>query len=353
MLWLSTVAGFLIYILSANVAAEPDCIPVLLGSPKYSDCRKLLFGDGDPNSAGAFGIAAIDGFRHAFAIPRAERDHESAEEWAPGCKIALLPKLLPIFDEVGQYSRDTGDWLSIAEKAQYVNEFCVQEKGMGGLTEVGYNRRLLVLLYEPFSQQDREIEQERRETGTATMRSIGIDFSAAWGNAAWRQSGISDSDSEADWHDDFAEFLNIDEGERHTRARAGGAEASSASHVGAADPNVRNLGDGWELQYNYIQAFEAVNQPAAGLSHFYEAIIRFAAGQIGKGLPSSGSHGFHSDGLSFKLQSPDVIPWEWIITFARAMSQAARLGWPILYNVIAYSKYWNIPPIYAALLATY
>ncbi|KAL8841111.1 MAG: hypothetical protein Q9176_003452 [Flavoplaca citrina] len=270
-----------------------------------------------------------------------------------GCKIALLPKLLPIFDEVGQYSRDTGDWLSIAEKAQYVNEFCVQEKGMGGLTEVGYNRRLLVLLYEPFSQQDREIEQERRETGTATMRSIGIDFSAAWGNAAWRQSGISDSDSEADWHDDFAEFLNIDEGERHTRARAGGAEASSASHVGAADPNVRNLGDGWELQYNYIQAFEAVNQPAAGLSHFYEAIIRFAAGQIGKGLPSSGSHGFHSDGLSFKLQSPDVIPWEWIITFARAMSQAARLGWPILYNVIAYSKYWNIPPIYAALLATY
>ena len=290
-----------------------------------------------------------------------------------GCKIALLPKLLPIFDEVGQYSRDTGDWLSIAEKAQSVNEFCVQEKEMGGLTEVGercahqrillqathltiyagYNRRLLVLLYEPYSQQDREIEEERRETGTATMRSIGIDFSAAWGNAAWRQSGISDSDSEADWHDDFAEFLNIDEGERHTRARAGGAEGFSASRVGAADPNVRNLGDGWQLQYSYIQAFETVNQPAAGLSHFYEAIIRFAAGQIGDGLPPSGSHGFLSDGLSFKLQSPGVIPWEWIITFARAMSQAARLGWPILYHVIAYSRYWNIAPIYAALLATY
>ncbi|KAI4272907.1 MAG: hypothetical protein LQ337_004985 [Flavoplaca oasis] len=290
-----------------------------------------------------------------------------------GCKIALLPKLLPIFDEVGQYSRDIGDWLSIAEKAQHVNEFCVQEKGMGGLTEVGewrthqrillqathlaiyagYNRRLLVLLYEPFSQQDLEIEEERRDTGTATMRSIGIDFSASWGNAAWRQSGISDSDSEADWHDDFAEFLNIDEGEPHTRARAGGAEASAASHVGAANPNVRNLGDGWQLQYTYVQAFKAVDQPAVGLSHFYEDIIGFAAGQIENGLPSYDSHGFYSDGLSFKLQSTEVIPWEWIINFAREMSQAARLGLPILYQVVAYSRYWNTAPINAALLASH
>lgn len=56
---------------------------------------------------------------------------------AAGCKIALLPKLLPVFDEVGQYSRDTGDWLSIAEKAQHVNEVCVKDRGMGGLEEVG------------------------------------------------------------------------------------------------------------------------------------------------------------------------------------------------------------------------
>lgn len=56
---------------------------------------------------------------------------------AAGCKIALLPKLLPIFDEVGQYSRDTGEWLPIAETAQYVNEFCVKDRGMGGLEEVG------------------------------------------------------------------------------------------------------------------------------------------------------------------------------------------------------------------------
>ncbi|KAI4258587.1 MAG: hypothetical protein L6R42_005006, partial [Xanthoria sp. 1 TBL-2021] len=334
----------------------------LLGSPNFSDCRKLLFGDGDFRSPGRFGIAAIDQFSHAFTIPRAEREYESDSEWArrvpiskiwanSGCKIALLPKLLPIFDEVGQYSRDTGEWLPIAETAQYVNEFCVKDRGMGGLEEVGSTRRLLIVLYEPGSQQDHEIEEERRETGMATMRSIGIDFSAAWGNAAWGDAGGSDADSEASMEDKFAEFLNIDDGEPHSRARAGGAGAAAASHVGAADPYVRNLGDGWVLGYASVQIFKTVGQAAAGLITFYKDVIALAAVKIASGTPSAKSHGFRSHGLSLKLQSTDTISWEWIVRFAQAMSLAAEAKWPVLYQGVANSRYWDKASIKAVLVA--
>ena len=90
MLWLTTVVLCLICILSADVVAEPDCIPVLLGTPIYSECRKLLFGDGDFRSPGMFGIAAIDDKSHAFTIPRAEREYESDSEWAHRVPISKI-----------------------------------------------------------------------------------------------------------------------------------------------------------------------------------------------------------------------------------------------------------------------
>ncbi|CAO1596307.1 hypothetical protein XANCAGTX0491_000158 [Xanthoria calcicola] len=270
---------------------------------------------------------------------------------AAGCKIALLPKLLPVFDEVGQYSRDTGDWLTIAERAQYVNEVCVKDRGMGGLEEVGSTRRLLILLYEPGSQQDHEIEEERRETGTATMRSIGIDFSAAWGNAAWGDSGVSDTESEASMEDKFAEFLNIDDGERHSRARTDGAAAAAASHVGAADPRIMNLGDGWRMIYASIQALQTMGQAAAGLVRFYEHVIAVAGVKIASGVRSGPLHGFRSNGLSLVLQSTDTIPWEWIVRFARAMALAAAARWAVLYKGVANSRYWDKSSVKAVLVA--
>ncbi|KAL8773641.1 MAG: hypothetical protein Q9209_001407 [Squamulea sp. 1 TL-2023] len=341
--------------------AEPDCIPVILGSPDYTDCRKLLFGNGDPWSPGRFGIAAIDEFRHAFAVPQAQQEYASDSEWArrvpipkfwanSRCKIALLPKLLPIFDEIGQYSRDTGEWLSIAETAENVNQQCVQDKNMGGLEQVGSTKRLLILLYEPGSQQDHEIEEERRETGIATMRSIGIDFSAAWGDAAWGSSGTSYTESEASLEDDFAQFLNIDEGEQHTRARAGVAGASASSHVGAADPRIRNLGDGWVLNYASIKAFSPVDRAAAGLIELYQKVIDLAADNIATGTPPRKTHGFRGGVLLLKLDSADPISWEWILSFARALSHAASARWPILYQAIANSRYWEKAPIKAILV---
>ncbi|KAL8907562.1 MAG: hypothetical protein Q9171_005805 [Xanthocarpia ochracea] len=287
---------------------------------------------------------------------------------AAGCKIALLPKLLPIFDDVGQYSRDVGEWLPIAEKAEYVNEYCVRDRQMGGLDEVGESerstkssdgssprgvgstRRLLILLYEPGSQQDQEIEEERRETGMATMRSIGIDFSAAWGTSAWSGFGMSDGESEASLQDDFAQFLNIDEGERHARARAGQTGASAVSRVGAADPHIRYIADGWVLDYISVTGCKPVEQAAPDLARFYKHIVDVAAGKIASGTPSAKSHGFHSDALSLKLNSADAISWEWIISFARAMSRAADAMWPVLYQAIANSRHWDKAQINVALV---
>ena len=287
---------------------------------------------------------------------------------AAGCKIALLPKLLPIFDDVGQYSRDVGEWLPIAEKAAYVNEYCVRDRQIGGLEEVGESerstkssngslprgvgstKRLLILLYEPGSQQDQEIEEERRETGIATMRSIGIDFSAAWGTSAWGGSSKSDEESEASLQDDFAQFLNIDEGERHARARAGEAGASAVSRVGAADPHIRNIGDGWVLDFVSVTSCKPEGRAAADLARFYKHIVDVAADKIANGTPSAKSHGFHSDVLSLKLNSADAISWEWIISFARAMSRAGDAKWPVLYQAIVNSRYWDKPQINVALV---
>ncbi|KAL8915735.1 MAG: hypothetical protein Q9172_006711 [Xanthocarpia lactea] len=185
----------------------------------------------------------------------------------------------------------------------------------------------------------------------ATMRSIGIDFSAAWGTAAWGGSGMSDEESEASLQDDFAEFLNIDEGERHARARAGEARASAASRVGAADPHIRNLGDGWVLDYVSVKSCKPVEQAAADLTTFYKHVVDVAAGKIASGTPSGKSHGFHSDGLSLKLNSADVISWEWIVRFARAMSRAAGAKWPVLYQAIVNSRHWDKALINVALVA--
>ncbi|KAL8777894.1 MAG: hypothetical protein Q9213_007661 [Squamulea squamosa] len=223
---------------------------------------------------------------------------------------------------------------------------------MGGLEEVGFTKRLLILLYEPGSQQDRDIEEERRETGIATMRSIGIDFSSAWGDAAWGSSATSYTESEASLEDDFAQFLNIDEGELHARARAGVAGAASAgSHVGAADPHIRNLGDGWVLSYASIKSFNPpVDRAAAGLAELYQKIIDLAAGNIATDKPSSKTHGFKGGGFLLKLESADPISWEWIVRFAHALSQAASARWPVLYQAVANSRYWQKAPIRAILV---
>ncbi|KAL8816034.1 MAG: hypothetical protein Q9223_004892 [Gallowayella weberi] len=217
---------------------------------------------------------------------------------------------------------------------------------MGGTAEVGSNKRLLLLLYAPGSEQDNEIERDLRETGMATTRDTrGIDFTDAWG------SSIGSAESEASMADDiFAELLSLD-GEPHDRARAGGVGAAASSHVGAADPQIRNIGDGWVLDYVSVRNLFPVDRAAAGLKSFYKHVIDLAADRISSGTPPATSHGFHSKRFSLSLKSTRPIPWQWVIRFARFMSHAADAKWSALYEITMNSTYWDSALIRVALVA--
>ncbi|KAL8798610.1 MAG: hypothetical protein Q9182_006522 [Xanthomendoza sp. 2 TL-2023] len=217
---------------------------------------------------------------------------------------------------------------------------------MGGTAEVGSNSRLLLLLYEPDSDQDREIERDLRETGTATARDTrGNDFREAWG------SSLASAESEASMTDDiFAELLSVD-GEPHDRARVGGVGAAASSHVGAADPQIRNIGDGWVLDYVSVRNLVPVDRAAAGLKDFYKHVIDLAADRISSGTPPAISHGFNSKRFSLRLKSTRPIPWKWVIRFARFMSHAADAKWSALYEITMNSTYWDSALIRVALVA--
>ncbi|KAL8694625.1 MAG: hypothetical protein Q9224_003531, partial [Gallowayella concinna] len=207
------------------------------------------------------------------------------------------------------------------------------------------NNRLLLLIYEPGSDQDQEIERDLRETGSATARDTrGIDFRDAWG------SSIASGESEASMEDIFADLLSVD-GDHHDRTRAGGVGAAASSHVGAADPQIRNIGDGWVLNYVSVKNLVPVDRAAAGLKTFYKDVIDLAAHRISGGTPPAKSHGFHSKHFSLRLESAGPIPWQWVIRFARFMSHAADAKWSSLYEIIINSTYWDSALIRVALVA--
>lgn len=173
-----------------------------------------------------------------------------------------------------------------------------------------------------------------------------IDFRSAWGSSI-----AGDAESEASMEDVFADILNIGDHEPHARVRAGGVGASASSHVGAADPHIRNLGNGWVLDYASVKSLYPVDRSAAGLRIFYDHVIDLASDRIAKGMPAAKTHEFHSDRLTLKLKSTGTVPWEWVIGFARAMSHAANANWPVLFQAKANSRYWDRAFITAALNA--
>ncbi|KAI4247970.1 MAG: hypothetical protein LQ352_006036 [Teloschistes flavicans] len=126
------------------------------GSPDYESCKALLYGEWDLN-----GIAAIDDRPHAFVVPGMRQEQESNSEWLhrvqlpklwsndqlltesdiEGCKIALIPFRYQTFDAPDRISRDTGDWLSIADVGNQVNEYCVRDRQLGGSHPAGELKR--------------------------------------------------------------------------------------------------------------------------------------------------------------------------------------------------------------------
>ncbi|KAL8937325.1 MAG: hypothetical protein Q9216_004483 [Gyalolechia sp. 2 TL-2023] len=273
-------AVFLVGWVFAGLAfAEVDCAfgnliggaTSWFGTPDYNDCHRLIFGNNDLS-----GIAAIDNWSHAFIQAGASQDHESNSEWAnrvilpkfwanTGCKIALM-LVESIYDHMVQ--RDTGQWLSIADAAEAVNQVCVAGQSTGGMEETGDNKRLWISLYQPGSPQDRNIEDARRHGELVTMPMIRDE------------DGNSLEDDLDDLQDHFADLLNIHEDPDYPQPLPTWERGLGHFHVGESDPQVRNLGNSWELRYNSVTNLLPANHAANGLSSFYLHIVKIASEKI-------------------------------------------------------------------------
>ncbi|KAL8714559.1 MAG: hypothetical protein Q9220_001507 [cf. Caloplaca sp. 1 TL-2023] len=196
--------------------------------------------------------------------------------------------------------------------------------------------RLLLVLYEAGSRQNREIEADLAMGVIPTIGRLQLEESITTSTA----NDIEDLDLE------FAAILNLNEG-----TRAGADHAVGYSHVGKADPSVNNLGASWVLSYNSITGLNPVNRAANGLKGFYQNITNIAAGKIANATEPVKFLDFVSHGLSLRLTSKSPISWEWIIRFARLMSYLAESHWAVLYNSVAKSSYWNVATIFAVLIA--
>lgn len=157
-------------------------------------------------------------------------------------------------------------------------------------------------------------------------------------------------------HDEYATLLNIDAGvDVHPRPDRSGEWGYS--HVGKSDPRVKNLGNSWVLAYDSVTSLIPVKLAAMALSAFYDRVVDTAAEHIGKDAPAVKSLEFDLKLLSVRklsltFNSPDPIPWEWIIRFARAMSASLDSSWTVLYKAIARNAYWDVAVIYVALSIT-
>lgn len=149
--------------------------------------------------------------------------------------------------------------------------------------------------------------------------------------------------------DHFTSLLNIHEDPDYPQPRATWERDSGYFHVGESDPQVKNLGNNWELRYNSVTSLLPTTHAANGLSSFYLSIVKKAAENIASNATSLKSLNFRLNDLSLILNSPAPIPWEWIVRFARGMLQASIAGWTILYDASARNAYWDVAAIDAAL----
>lgn len=199
-----------------------------------------------------------------------------------------------------------------------------------------------MLLYEPGSRIDREIERDLSEHMVVRV---------AAGARLDEYEDYSDSADEDLDHlqDEFAALLNINDEVNLPRPRTGFENLWGYSHIGKSDPRVKNLGNSWVVSYNSVTSVLPVNSGATGLAAFYHHVVRTAAEELGNATASVERLEFAFNHLSLSLTSPAPIPWDWIIRFARAMSHSLDLSWTVLYSATARNAYWDVPIIKASL----
>ncbi|KAL9008306.1 MAG: hypothetical protein Q9173_006557 [Seirophora scorigena] len=312
------------------------------GTPDYYDCQRLLFGNNDLS-----GIAAIDALSHAFIVPNTQREFESDSQWAnrvvlpkfwanSGCKIALTPTAsLSTESTILNIDRETGQWLTIAETGQNINDVCVSG---GGFERA--NGRLIILLYQPGSRIDREIQEDLDSNQIVTIA-----------NADLHEPSDNGSANQDLWDltDDYAVLLNVDDEINLPHPRNGWEDSFGYSRIGKSDPRVKNLGSSWVMNYNSVISLLPVNRAVPSLAAFYKHIVEIAADKVGNGTDPVKDLNFVSKDLSLTLSSSAPIPWDWIVRFARGMSLLLDSRWAVLFNATAKNAYWDVATIRAAL----
>ncbi|KAI4183493.1 MAG: hypothetical protein LQ346_006307 [Caloplaca aetnensis] len=267
--------------------------------------------------------------------------------------------------------RETGQWLPIAETGQRINNICVRGEGPDGAHTGGFDRtgtvqfhasamvqqivgadkanqgdtgRLIILIFQPGSRIDREITRDLADNRIVTIAAAEL----------FDENDYDSTDEDLDrLHDHFASLLNVGD-EEEVQPRPDWSEQWGYSHVGKSDPRVKNLGNSWVVAYDSITSLLPVKLAANALSAFYNHIVDIAAGHISNNTALQNSLVFVAKARSLKrlsltFTSPDPIPWEWVIRFARAMSTSLDSSWTVLYKAIARSAYWNVAVINVAL----
>ncbi|KAI4247969.1 MAG: hypothetical protein LQ352_006035 [Teloschistes flavicans] len=149
--------------------------------------------------------------------------------------------------------------------------------------------------------------------------------------------------------DDFADIFGVREEVDHPSPRRNWDDFIGYSHFGKSDPRVKNIGDSWMVEYDEVTSMVPVEQASAGLNVFYKHVVNDTSALLANDTMPVKNLVFSLHGLSLKLTSTVPIPWDWIIRFARAMSQASSSRWPVLYRAKVKNAYWDVALVTAVL----
>ncbi|KAL8783690.1 MAG: hypothetical protein Q9195_009315 [Heterodermia aff. obscurata] len=192
--------------------------------------------------------------------------------------------------------------------------------GTGGVDRVGDNENLRLILYAPRSKFDND---------TLDAYNAGLPLSIL------EEKDIT-----------MRESLK---GPLASRKRTG-SDLSILLSQGPKSPKTRCLGGGWVLAFdNVVAVVDSIRPAAADLEAMYSMVVQIAAGQIGKAENSTESIAFHYGSYRLQLSSANPISWTWVVNFAEEMLGSVRNHYAVLFKGEAYSYYWEIAAVAAAL----
>lgn len=116
----------------------------------------------------------------------------------------------------------------------------------------------------------------------------------------------------------------------------------------------RSLGSGWFLDFDSLTSIATQFQAAAAaeLEGMYDSIAQLAARQLGMPGEAAAARrriGFSYGAYKLRLESQEPIAWTWIVNFAEAMREGVGSRGAGLFGGEAYSYYWEIAAVGAAL----